>query len=152
MAKSTCALISFIFFSLFSSCNSRSPNVNLSVYRALSSSLRQSNYEIENQIRVLLKAFDRDTSDPRTSYYAKKWQPKALSIKETSNKIFQYLDSQKVNLKIEAGIKLIDTCPGALSRNRDCKIKFLIMQIGIYAAPDSSIFFSKALKKDGFKK
>lgn len=108
MTRNSYFLISIIFLLLFSSCNSKAPDANLSVYRALSSSLRQSNYEIEHQIVGLQKAFDRDTSDIRTSYYAKKWQPKALLILTTSNTVFEYINSLKVNLKAEAGIKVID--------------------------------------------
>ena len=108
MTKSNYLLVSFILLLLFGSCNSKVPDVNLSVYRALSLSLRQSNYEIQNQIMVLQKALERDTSDPLTSYHAKKWQPKALLIQTTSNKIFEYINKLKVNLKIEAGLKLID--------------------------------------------
>jgi GldM N-terminal domain len=106
--KSIYFLICFFSVLLFWSCNSKTPEVNISVYRALALSLRQSNYEIEYQVMTLQKAIAKDTSNPLTSYHAKKWLPKALLIKETSNEIFHYLDSQKINLKTEAGIKLID--------------------------------------------
>lgn len=108
MAKTTPSLISLIILSLFYSCNSKAPDANLSVYRALSISLRQSNIEIEQQIRGLQIALEKDTSDPLTSYRAKQWLPKVLLIQTTSNKTFEYLDELKINLKIEAGLRLID--------------------------------------------
>lgn len=108
MVKRFRLFVSFVFLAILTSCSSKVPDVNLSVYRALSSSLRQSNNELEKQIMMFQKALEKDTSDPRTSYYAKKWQPKALLIEANSNKIFQYLDSLKISLKVEAGIRLID--------------------------------------------
>jgi hypothetical protein len=88
MMKSAYSVISFAFILSLCNCNSKTPDVNISVYRALSSSLRQSNYEIEDQIKGLQKAIERETSDPRTSYHAKEWLAKAILIQTISNKIF----------------------------------------------------------------
>ena len=60
------------------------------------------------EVMRLQKEFERDTSDLNTSYFANIWQPKALKIQATTNRILEYLDSLKTNLKIEAGLKLID--------------------------------------------
>ena len=108
MSKNTLPIVSLFLLLLLGSCNPKTSETNLSVYRALSASLRQSNYMIEVQIVGLQKAFERDTSDLNTSFYAIKWQPKALLIQTTSNRILKYIDSLKVSLKIEAGLKLID--------------------------------------------
>lgn len=108
MKKSAYSLISLAFIITFCNCSSKQPDVNLSVYRALSLSLKQSNYEIESQIKNLQKAMERDIPEPQSAYHAKEWLPKILLIQSISNQLFQYLDSQKINLKIEAGIKLVN--------------------------------------------
>lgn len=108
MKKNILVSTSFILFILFVSCNTKTPEINLSVYKGLSISLRQSNYEIENQIMILQKSFERDTANGKTSYHAKIWQSKATLIQSYSNEIFQYLDKLKISLKTESGIKLVN--------------------------------------------
>ncbi|MGC4102866.1 hypothetical protein [Ferruginibacter sp.] len=108
MIKHFHTLFKFSLLLLIWSCNSSSSDSNFSVYRALSGSLIQSNREIEREIKVLQAGFERDTSNPTISYHAKLWLPKVLLIQSNSTQVLEYINTLKVDLKKEAGLKLVD--------------------------------------------
>lgn len=53
-------------------------------------------------------SLEQKSLDPRTADYASKWHAKALEIKMLSDRITNYIDNLKRELKIEAGLKLVE--------------------------------------------
>lgn len=91
---------------LFAGCSDK-PQPNLSVYRALASSLNNSNFFITSQNLLVFKEMERKSANPKSSNPASLWQPKALEIQKLSSEIYEYIDSMKLDLKHEAGLMMI---------------------------------------------
>jgi hypothetical protein len=91
----------------FASCSNK-PKENLSVYRALASSLNNSNSFISNQNLRLQKSFKEKLADPATKEKALIWYPTAMLAKSLTNQVMQYIDSLKIQLKLEAGLRLVN--------------------------------------------
>ena len=98
----------FLFLAVFIFSCSNKPVNNLSVYRALNSSLNSSNNFITSQNLSLMKSIERELADPLTSQKAIFWYPKAAAVQQRSREIIEYIDSLKVELKKEAGLKIVN--------------------------------------------
>lgn len=99
----------FLFFliAFFFGCSSKS-STNLSVYRALASSLNNSNMFITSQNFFLIKSLEKKLAEPSTSQKTLLWLPKALLVQKISKNMIEYIDSLKQELEQEAGLKMVN--------------------------------------------
>jgi GldM N-terminal domain len=98
-------VVSFAF--IFSSCSHKSDST-LAVFKATEEGFIQSNSVVSNSSFVIYKELDSKLTKPESARQASVWQPKAMLIKEKSAGIIRYLDSLIVELKKEAGLKLVN--------------------------------------------
>jgi hypothetical protein len=90
----------------FSSCSNKAAE-NLSVYRTLALSINNSRAFISNQNQYLEKSFEEKLLDPQTRQQALMWYPPAKLAKSLTSQVVDYIDSLKMLLKQEAGLKII---------------------------------------------
>ncbi len=92
---------------LFSNCSTKT-HESLSFYKTLSLSLNNSRSFIETKNLLLEKTFEEKLSDPQTSQQASRWYPPAKLAKTLSNHVIAYIDSLKMLIKQEAGLRIIN--------------------------------------------
>lgn len=105
--NSILSLFTILVMLSFGRCSNKHKE-NLSVYRALASSLNNSNSFISNQNLRLQKSFEEKLADPSTKEKALIWYPTAMLAKSLTNQVIQYIDSLKMQLKQEAGLRNIN--------------------------------------------
>ena len=93
----------FLLVLFFYSCSDKS-KTNLSVYRALASSLNSSNTVITRQNLFYINELEKRLADQATKQEAANWLPKALIIQKNSNDMFDYIDSLKDELIQESSL------------------------------------------------
>lgn len=97
-----------LFLALFTFRCSNESRTNISACRALVSSINGSNKFIDNQNLSLIKSLERELADPMTSQKALIWYPRAMAARQRSGEVIEYIDSLKIELKKEAGLKIIN--------------------------------------------
>jgi gliding motility-associated protein GldM len=80
----------------------------LNAFKVVDNSLVSSNGIIDNTNKGIIGALDAASKEAETAEKAKIWKPKAEAALAISNKMAAYIDSLKINLKRESGLKIED--------------------------------------------
>ncbi|MEI2748529.1 MAG: gliding motility protein GldM [Ferruginibacter sp.] len=80
----------------------------LNAFKVVDKSLMLSNTNLDGANKTLFTSLNAKLTDPMTAEKAKPWNDKALIAKAESEKLDKYIETLKVELKKEAGSKLVD--------------------------------------------
>ncbi|MFT3908831.1 MAG: gliding motility protein GldM [Ferruginibacter sp.] len=80
----------------------------LNAFKVVDKSLMTSNVNLDGANKTLFQSLDQKLKDPMTSEKAKPWNDKALIAKAESEKLDKYIEDLKIELKKEAGSKMVD--------------------------------------------
>ena len=80
----------------------------LNAFKVVDKSLMLSNTNLDGANKTLFQSLDAKLKDPMTAEKAKPWNEKALIAKAESEKLDKYIETLKVELKNEAGLKLVE--------------------------------------------
>jgi len=75
----------------------------LNAFKTVDNSLMNSNGIIENKNSQLMSSLDELLKDAKTKEKAETWKPLADQAKQSSDEVYQYIESLKLELKKEAG-------------------------------------------------
>ena len=75
----------------------------LNAFKTVDNSLMNSNGIIENKNSQLMSSLDELLKDAKTKEKAEVWKPLADQAKQSSDEVYQYIESLKLDLKKEAG-------------------------------------------------
>ncbi|MGG9971604.1 hypothetical protein ACQ33O_07390 [Ferruginibacter sp. SUN002] len=92
---------------LFNACKNNEQDI--AILNSLNESLEASSTILESTNNILYKQFAERLYDPRTAEQSKIWQPKAISVQELSNSIFEYINQLKTELKTATTRKNIES-------------------------------------------
>jgi gliding motility-associated protein GldM len=80
----------------------------LNAFKVVDKSLMLSNSNLDGANRTLFQSLDAKLKDPMTAEKAKPWNDKAQIAKAESEKLDKYIENLKVELKKEAGSKMVE--------------------------------------------
>ncbi len=80
----------------------------LNAFKVVDKSLMLSNTNLDGANKTLFQSLDAKLKDPMTAEKAKPWNEKALLAKAESEKMDKYIEELKVELKKEAGSKMVE--------------------------------------------
>jgi gliding motility-associated protein GldM len=83
-------------------------NEILNAFKTVNNSLNTASSMVERKNVDIFKSFQKKLEDPKTKEKAEIWMPKAQKAKSLSDELYQFIDGLKLELKQEAGLKLVD--------------------------------------------
>jgi gliding motility-associated protein GldM len=83
-------------------------NEVLEAFKTVDKSIRTSNSSLDTKNGVIYSAFSDELKDPQTKAKAEVWAPKAVQVQKLSADMSNYIESMKLQLKQESGLKKDD--------------------------------------------
>ncbi|MEI8074587.1 MAG: GldM family protein [Bacteroidota bacterium] len=83
-------------------------NEILNAFKTVNNSLNTASSMVEKKNIDIFKSFQKKLEDPKTKEKAEVWMPKAQKAKEISDALYNYIEDLKHELKVEAGLKMVD--------------------------------------------
>ncbi len=83
-------------------------NEILNAFKTVNNSLNTASSMVEKKNVDIFKSFQKKLEDPKTKEKAEIWMPKAQKAKALSDDLYAFIDGLKLELKQEAGLKLVD--------------------------------------------
>ena len=83
-------------------------NEILNAFKTVNNSLNTASSMVEKKNVDIFKSFQKKLEDPKTKEKAEVWMPKAQKAKEISDALYNYIEGLKHELKVEAGLKMVD--------------------------------------------
>jgi len=83
-------------------------NEILNAFKTVNNSLSTASSMVEKKNVDIFKSFQKKLEDPKTKEKAEIWMPKAQKAKELSDALYNYIEGLKHELKVEAGLKMVD--------------------------------------------
>jgi gliding motility-associated protein GldM len=76
----------------------------LNAFKVVDNSLRESNQVLTGSNNEIYKSFEQLLADPKTVEKAKIWQPKAEQVKAIAAEAYNFIETQKQELKVESDL------------------------------------------------
>ena len=80
----------------------------LNAFKTIDQSLTNANVIIQKKNQDIYKSLESKLNDPKTAEKAAIWAPKANKVKAMADEMYAYVESLKLALKEEAGLKIED--------------------------------------------